>query len=72
MDLVRAIQAIGHLKDKYSHEELLEAKEAFSKMEEAIGGLLMVCEKVDCNTDDLSQLIANYEEVKKKILRSFE
>lgn len=73
MDLIKAIQALGTVKDSLTHENLIEVKQAICKMDNAMAEVAYICDAVDLpESENFLQLIATWEDLKNEIVGRFE
>lgn len=72
MDLGQALKALSAFADKYSNEELLEAKKVFQDFERSINSLNDLYVHLDGKKPSkILELLNKYEEIKQEILDNF-
>ena len=73
MDLVKAILALGGLKDKLTYEQVIRVKETLLQMDDCFGELAILCDDLDMgDSDNLLQSIAKYDDLKNEIIGRLE
>jgi hypothetical protein len=72
LDLTKALNSLSLMAQKYSNEELLEAKKVFTEFESSLDKLNEMYQDFDGKNPSLMlELLKQYEKIREEILRKF-